>query len=66
MKNLTSVEILLALFGISVFVLWILGVLRLFRKGYPGWAWVAIVGIIFPVVALVGFAGWFMDERIEA
>jgi hypothetical protein len=44
-------------------VLWVMGVVRLFQKGYSGLGWVAIVGIIIPVIALVGFAGWFVQDR---
>ncbi len=61
--NLTSPELMVAALAIGMLVLWVLGVVKLFQKRHTTLAWVAIVGIIVPFVALVGYAGWFVADR---
>jgi hypothetical protein len=38
---------------------------KLFHKNQRVLAWIAIVGIIVPIVALVGYAGWFVDPKAD-
>ena len=52
--------------GLALVVLWLIGVVKLFTKGHPTLGIVAIVGLLFPLVALVGYAGWFVEDRSTA
>lgn len=63
MSNLGGPELMIVAVCVGLLVLWIIGVVKLFQKGYPSLGWVAVVGIIVPVIALVGFAGWFVRDR---
>ena len=64
--NLGLPEIGIAAIGIGLLVTWVLGVMKLFQKNYITLGWVAIVGIIVPIIALVGYAGWFVEDRSSA
>jgi hypothetical protein len=64
--NLSPPEIGIAAIGIALIVTWVLGVVKLFQKNHATLGWVAIVGIIIPIVALVGYAGWFVEDRSGA
>jgi hypothetical protein len=64
--NLGLPEIGIAAIGIGLLVTWVLGVMKLFQKNYTTLGWVAIVGIIVPIIALVGYAGWFVEDRSSA
>jgi hypothetical protein len=64
--NLGLPEIGIAAIGIGLLVTWVLGVRKLFQKNYTTLGWVAIVGIIVPIIALVGYAGWFVEDRSSA
>ncbi len=64
--NLGLPEIGIAVIGVVLIVAWVMGVMKLFQKNHTTLGWVAIVGIIIPIVALVGYAGWFVDDRSTA
>ena len=55
--NLGLPEIGIAAISIGLLVTWVIGVLQLFQKNHRILAWIAIVGIIFPIIALVGLCG---------
>ncbi len=63
----TPIEALVVFLGILiVFVAaWVGGVVKLFQKGRRTLGFIAIAGILIPVVALVGFAGWFVQPVDE-
>ncbi len=61
--NLALPELVLAAVAIGLLVLWVIGVTKLFQKNHTTLAWIAIVGVIIRFVALVGYAGWFIQER---
>jgi len=61
--NLGGPELLIIAVVVGLFVLWIMGVMKLFQKGHTTLGWIAVVGIIVPFVGIVGFAGWFVQER---
>lgn len=61
--NLALPEILVGLIAIGLLVLWIMGVVKLFQKNHQVLGWIVIVGIIFPIIALVGYAGWFISPK---
>ncbi|MCJ7779519.1 MAG: hypothetical protein MUQ27_01710 [Acidimicrobiia bacterium] len=63
MSNLGGPELFIVAVSVGLLVLWIMGVVKLFQKGHTSLGWVAVVGIIIPVIALVGFAGWFVQDR---
>jgi cytochrome bd-type quinol oxidase subunit 1 len=66
MGNIGAPEIVIGIIGFGLLVLWVMGVLKLFQKDHRTLGWVAIVGIIIPILALVGYAGWFVDDRSSA
>lgn len=66
MGNLGYTELLIVAAAIALLVAWIMGVAKLFTKGHHVLGIVALVGIVFPVVALVGYAGWFVEDRTAA
>ncbi len=61
--NLALPEPVVAAIAIGLLVLWVIGVAKLFQKNHTTLAWIAIVGVIIPFVALVGYMGWFIQER---
>jgi multisubunit Na+/H+ antiporter MnhB subunit len=63
--NLGLPELLVGAIAIGLLVLWVLGVTKLFQKNHPTLAWVAIVGVILPPLGLVGYSGWFVQERVD-
>ncbi len=63
MSNLGFPELVIAVIIIGLVVIWIMGVMKLFQKDHRTLGWVAIVGIIIPIIALVGYAGWFVEDR---
>ncbi len=63
--NLALPEILIGAIIVGLLVLWIMGVVKLFQKNQRVLACIAIVGIIVPIVALVGYAGWFVDPKAD-
>jgi hypothetical protein len=63
--NLGLPEILVGLIGIGLLMLWIMGVVKLFQKNQQVLGWVAIAGIIVPIIALVGYAGWFVSSKAD-
>jgi cytochrome bd-type quinol oxidase subunit 1 len=63
--NLALPEILIGAIIVGLLVSWIMGVVKLFHKNQRVLAWIAIVGIIVPIVALVGYAGWFVDPKAD-
>lgn len=63
--NLAGPEVLVGLVSIGLLVLWIMGVAKLFRKGHRTLGWVAIVGLLVPIIALVGYAGWFIQPKAD-
>jgi len=63
MSSFGMPEILKIAVSVGVLVLWIVGVIKLSRKGYPKLARVAIIGIIVMPVASVGYVGWFVHDR---
>ena len=46
---------------VALFAAWVAGVVKLFRKGRRTLAIIALAGIVIPIVALVGYAGWFVE-----
>lgn len=48
---------------VGLLIFWAMGVIKLFQKDRTVLAWIAVAGIIFPPIGLVGFAGWFVDEK---
>jgi hypothetical protein len=61
--NLALPELLIIGTVIGLIALWAIGVIKLFQKNQTILAWIAIVGIIIPIVGLVGYSGWFVQER---
>ncbi len=46
---------------VALFAAWVVGVVKLFQKGRRTLGFVAVAGVLIPIVALVGFAGWFVE-----
>ena len=61
--NLALPELLIIGTVIGLIVLWVIGVIKLFQKNQTMLAWIAIAGIIIPFVGLVGYSGWFVQQR---
>ena len=47
---------------IALFAAWVVGVLKLFQKGWRTLGFIALAGIfILPIIGVVGYAGWFVE-----
>ncbi len=46
---------------IVLFAAWVVGTVKLFQKGRRTLGFIALAGILVPIVALVGYAGWFVQ-----
>jgi hypothetical protein len=64
--NVGLAELLLIGIAALFLVLWVMGVAKLFAKGRDLMGAVAIVGLLLPPVALIGYAGWFVEDRSAA
>ncbi len=65
LDNLAFPELVIVAVAIGLFVLWLMGVIKLFQKNQTVLGWIAVAGIIVPPIGLVGFSGWFVGPRTE-
>lgn len=56
-------ELAIIVIALGLLTLWVMGVVKLLHKNQTVLGWIAIAGIIDPLVSLIGFAGWFVDEK---
>jgi len=70
LRNVGGPEIVILVIGlglvaglVALLVLWVMGIVKLFQKNQTTLAWIALAGIVIPLVGLVGFAGWFVEDR---
>lgn len=49
-------------FGVLVALVaaWAAGIVKLFRKGRRTLGFIALAGILIPILVVVGYAGWFV------
>ncbi len=62
MQYVGGPEILLFVF-LPLMILWVIGVVRLFRNGHQTLGIVALIGMVVPLLGLVGYAGWFLGPK---
>lgn len=63
----TIVEAQVVLFAllIALFVAWVMGIAKLFKKGRRTLGYIALAGILIPLIGLVGYAGWWIKPIDE-
>ena len=50
---------------ITLGAFWIVGIVKLFQKGRTTLGYLAMAGILIPIIAPVGFAGWWIKPVDE-
>ena len=50
---------------VALFVAWVVGVVKLFEKGWRTLAFISLAGFVIPIVIVVGYAGWFVKPVDE-
>ena len=50
---------------VALFAAWVVGVVKLFQKGWRTLGYISLAGIVIPIVAPVGYAGWFVKPVDE-